>query len=89
MPVVMPCTSLEFFVSNMTRDNFKKIREELRHGYALTGVSLKSIQVILVVNGRFILTDHINKSMHCMDHTHSSSTMSDLLFLLAWVGRWW
>jgi hypothetical protein len=64
-------------------------KEELRHGYALTGVSLKSIQVILVVNGRFILTDHINKSMHCMDHTHSSSTMSDLLFLLAWVGIWW
>jgi hypothetical protein len=76
-------------VSSVTRDSFKKIREELRRGYALTGVSLKSIQVILVVNGRFILTGHINKSMHCMDHTHPSSTMSDFLLLLACVGIWW
>jgi hypothetical protein len=58
-------------------------------GYTLTGVSLKINSSYFGGNGRFILTDHINKSMHCMDHTHPSSTMSDLLFLLAWVGIWW
>jgi len=42
MPIVMPCTPPEFCVSNVTKGSFKKIREELTRGYALTRVSLKS-----------------------------------------------
>ncbi|RLN35511.1 nuclear poly(A) polymerase 3-like [Panicum miliaceum] len=36
MPIVMPCTPPEFCVSNVTKSTFKKIREELTRGYALT-----------------------------------------------------
>ncbi|CAD6222429.1 unnamed protein product [Miscanthus lutarioriparius] len=36
MPIVMPCTPPEFCVSNVTKGSFKKIREELTRGYALT-----------------------------------------------------
>jgi len=42
MPIVMPCTPPEFCVSNVIKGSFKKIREELTRGYALTRVSLKS-----------------------------------------------
>jgi hypothetical protein len=35
----MPCTPPEFCVSNVTKSTFKKIREELTRGYALTKVS--------------------------------------------------
>ncbi|KXG36989.1 hypothetical protein SORBI_3002G423100 [Sorghum bicolor] len=41
MPIVMPCTPPEFCVSNVTRGSFKKIREELTRGYALTRDSLR------------------------------------------------
>ncbi|XP_015694848.1 nuclear poly(A) polymerase 3 [Oryza brachyantha] len=36
MPIVMPCTPPEFCASNMTKGTFRKIREELMRGYALT-----------------------------------------------------
>ncbi|CAN6219992.1 unnamed protein product [Urochloa humidicola] len=36
MAIVMPCTPPEFCVSNVTKSTFKKIREELTRGYALT-----------------------------------------------------
>uniref|UniRef100_A0A0D9X350 polynucleotide adenylyltransferase n=1 Tax=Leersia perrieri TaxID=77586 RepID=A0A0D9X350_9ORYZ len=36
MPILMPCTPPEFCASNMTRGTFRKIREELMRGYALT-----------------------------------------------------
>ncbi|KAJ1292484.1 hypothetical protein BS78_02G394900 [Paspalum vaginatum] len=36
MPIVMPCTPPEFCMSNVTKGTFKKIREELTRGYALT-----------------------------------------------------
>lgn len=36
MPIVMPCTPPELCMSNMTKCTFKKIREELMRGYALT-----------------------------------------------------
>lgn len=36
MPIVMPCTPPELCVSNMTEGTFRKIREELMRGYALT-----------------------------------------------------
>lgn len=39
MAIVMPCTPPEFCGSNMTKGTFKKIREELMRGYALTKVS--------------------------------------------------
>ncbi|BAF22616.1 Os07g0688500 [Oryza sativa Japonica Group] len=36
MPILLPCTPPEFCTSNMTKGTFKKIREELMRGYALT-----------------------------------------------------
>ncbi|WVZ67129.1 hypothetical protein U9M48_016254 [Paspalum notatum var. saurae] len=36
MPIMMPCTPPEFCMSNVTKGTFKKIREELTRGYALT-----------------------------------------------------
>ncbi|CAM0907527.1 unnamed protein product [Alopecurus aequalis] len=36
MPIVMPCTPPELCVSNMTESTFRKIKEELLRGYALT-----------------------------------------------------
>lgn len=46
MPILLPCTPPEFCTSNMTKGTFKKIREELMRGYALTKVSLDPVMLL-------------------------------------------